>query len=123
MDRPFRHIEFDIQAQVAVLSLLQTRLNETDLEELGAEIARLIDEQGKARLVLVLGPEEPSCLYSIFLAKLVTLQRRVKAVGGELVIALANQDTKDIFRATGLDRLFRFFDRTEDAVAALKDPA
>lgn len=123
MDRPFRHIVADIRGDVAVLGLQHARLDEAELEELGAEIARLIDEKGISRLVLLLGPEEPFCLYSIFLAKLVTLQRRVKNAGGEVVMAQANEDTRRIFQATGLDRIFRFFDRTEDAVAALKDLA
>lgn len=120
MQRPFSQIEFQQEGDVFCVRLCQQRLDEKGLEELGAEIARLIDEYGCSRLVLNLGPGDPLCLYSVFLAKLVNLQRRMKDSHGALVLASVSPDTLKIFKAAGLDRFFAFYPDQKAAVAALK---
>src|SRR5207302_7692877 len=74
MERPFKQIEFEQHGDVYCVRLAHTQLDEAGLEELSAEIARLIDENGCRKMVMSLGPEDPLCLYSVFLAKLVNLQ-------------------------------------------------
>jgi hypothetical protein len=119
MDRPYRYIDVDRQAPVFCVRLKKSSFNEVELEELGAEIARLVDEEGCRRLVLALGPEEPHCLYSVFLAKLVNLQKRLENDDGVLAIAELSSTGQAIFQAAGLERFFRFFANAAEARAGI----
>src|SRR5882724_580926 len=103
MDRPYEHITFREQDGVFCVRLNNYRLREVDLEQLGAELNRLIDERDCRKLVLSLGPRDFECLYSVFLGKLIHLQQRLASGGGAIAIAEASENTLGVFRATGLD--------------------
>jgi hypothetical protein len=100
--------------------LRQQFFSDPELENLGAEIARLVDEDGWRKLVLVLGPEEPQCLYSVFLAKLINLQKRLENDGGALALAQLNATALDFFEAAGLENFFHFYPDVATACAALQ---
>jgi anti-anti-sigma factor len=123
MERPFKQIEFDRQGDVYCVRLLHAEVDENGLEELSAEVARLIDEDGCRKMVLELGPEDPLCLYSVFLAKLVSLQRRLAASGGALALAGLSQNTEHVFQVAGLHNFFSFYPKPGAAVAALERQA
>ena len=59
-------------------------------------------------------------VYSVFLARLVSLQRRVQAAGGALRLADLSPEAKEIFTVCHLDRLFEFAPTTAAAVAELQ---
>ena len=120
MERPYRFIVVEQQDGIVCVRLRQLLLNDQELEELGAEIARLVDEHGCRKLVLSLGPDEPQCLYSVFLAKLVNLQKRLENDGGMLALAELSPAAKAIFHAAGLDKFFRLFPDAATARATLK---
>lgn len=119
MERPFTQIEVELHGDAFCVCLRHPRLDEKGLEELGAEISRLIDEQGCRKMVINLGPEDPLCLYSVFLAKLVNLQRRLQVNGGVMALAQVSPDTLKIFQVTGLEKFFTFFPTQEAALAGL----
>jgi anti-anti-sigma factor len=75
-----------------------------------------VSEDGCRKLLLSLGPEDPQFLYSVFLAKLVTLQRRLQAAGGALKLCDVSADTRRIFDAC---RLTPLFDIVADRAAGL----
>jgi anti-anti-sigma factor len=119
MQRAYQQLETTRQGEVVCVSIRPQRLLEDGVEELGAEMARLIDEDGCRKIVLNVGPGDLDCLYSMFLAKLVNLQRRLEAVGGRMALAQASENTREVFRATGLERHFKFFPDEPAAVQAL----
>jgi anti-anti-sigma factor len=121
MPRPYRHIEVACPGDVFCVRLRQPKLDETALYELCDELTRLVTEDGCRKLVLSLGPPEPQFLYSIFLAKLVTLQRRLKGNGGALKLCEVGPETMSIFDACGLARLFEFYPDQAAALKALAD--
>ncbi len=116
MDRPYRHIDVETAGDVHCVKLRETKLDENALYELTDELGALVGEDGCSKVVLTLGPEEPQFLYSVFLAKLVTLQRRLRAKGGALKLADVAADTVRIFDACRLTPLFDF---QPDRAAAL----
>jgi hypothetical protein len=120
MELPYRHIVVERQGDVWCAHLAAPRLLECHLDELGDEFARLVNDDGCRKLVLSLGPQDPECLYSVFLAKLVTLLRRLQGAGGALKLADASAETHDIFTACHLDKMFDFAPTTAAAVAALE---
>ena len=122
MDRPYRYVEIERHDGAASVRLGQTSFDDAELEELGAEIARLVDEEGCRRLILVLGPEHPQCLYSVFLAKLVNLQKRLENDNGQLALAQLSPATMAVFEAAGLGRFFTFYPSAAAALEAMHVP-
>lgn len=119
MDRPYRYITVEQRPPVFCVRLRKLALDDFELEEVGAEMARLVDEEGCRKLILVLGPGEPHVLYSVFLAKLLNLQKRLASDSGVLAIAELGEAGRAIFQAAGLERFFRFFPDLEAAQVEL----
>ncbi len=117
MTRPYRHIEVERRGEVFCVRLQQTRMDEATIYELVAELRRLVTDGGCRRMALSLGPQSPECLYSVFLAKLITLQRVLREHGGELVLCHVQPDVRNIFAACCLEQLFQFLPDFEAAVA------
>jgi len=120
MVRPYRYVDVDRQGGISCVRLRQTSFSEAELEELGAEIGRVVDEEGCRKLVLDLGPHDPECLYSVFLAKLINLQKRLESDGGQLALCELSTATQGIFQAAGLDKFFYFYPNRAAACQALK---
>ena len=93
------------------------------MEDLGAELGRLISEENCRKMALLLGPEEPECLISVFLAKMINLQRRLESLGGAFALAEVSDYTRNIFRVAGIERFFHFYADQAAAVQALRKPA
>ncbi|MBI2804816.1 MAG: STAS domain-containing protein [Planctomycetes bacterium] len=122
MGRPYEFISYELVGDVFCVSLKQPRVADHQMEDLGGELARLIDEENCRRMVVNLGPEEPECLISVFFAKLITLQRRLEGLGGALALAQVSEHTRDLFRITGIERFFHFYPDQIAAMQALANP-
>lgn len=118
MKRPFKQINFERRGDVHCVCLLNSQFDEGGLEELSTEVGRLIDEHGCRKMVMTFASGDPLCLYSVFLAKLVNLQRRLAAEGGTLALAGLSDNGQHIFEAAGLHKFFSFY---ADVDAAVKD--
>ena len=111
-----RHIDVERRGDVSCVRLHQPRLEEAAIYELSAELRDLVTNDGCRKMALSLGPESPECLYSIFLAGLITLQRVLREHGGALILCHVQSDVRDIFKSCGLDPLFHFLPDFEAAV-------
>lgn len=118
MDRPYRHIAVERAGDVHCVRLTHAKLDENGLYELNDDMNQLVGEDGCTKLVLSLGPEEPQFLYSVFLAKLVGVQRKLQTKGGGLKLCDVGPDTRAIFDACRLTPLFTFYTDRAAAVAA-----
>jgi anti-anti-sigma factor len=118
MSRPYQHLDYADHGGVFCVQI-KTGLHENTLDAFGDEMSRLVDEEGCRKLVLCLGPGDFECLYSVFLAKLINVQRKMDAVGGTMALAELSENTQDVFRATGLDKHFKFFPDRTSAIKAL----
>jgi anti-anti-sigma regulatory factor len=120
MARPFRHTVVDQKNDIYFVRLRRTRMGETDILEMADELMHVI-EQGCRKMVLSLGPGEVECLYSVFLAKLVMVQRHLAEQDGKLKLCDASPQTLEVFEACRLKEYFDFVPDQAAAVAALKD--
>jgi anti-anti-sigma factor len=123
MDRVFRHIEVERRGDVFCVRPRRQDMDEASLDGFGEEINHLIKDEGCRKLVLVLGPDSLFCLYSIFLAKLVSVQRRLHLAGGALKLAQVPPAVLDIFDACRLRSLFDFSPDVDAAVQELSRSA
>jgi hypothetical protein len=70
-------------------------------------------------MVLSLGPESPQVLFSVFLAKLVMIRRRLLESGGApLKLCDTTADVHGVFEACQLNNLFDFYPDRASAVAS-----
>jgi anti-anti-sigma factor len=120
MDRPYKQIDVEPEGDIYCVRLLERQLDENGLDEFSADIAHLFDKVGCRKLVMVLGPHDPLCLYSVFLAKLVNMQRRLTAAGGGMALAGISDNAQRIFQVAGLHKFFHFYPDRATAIEALK---
>ena len=117
MIRPYRHIDIERRGEVFCVTLLQTRLDEAMIYEMAADLRGLVMDGGCRKMALSLGPDSPECMYSVFLAKLISLQRLLREQKGELVLCHVQPVVRDIFAACCLEQLFCFMPDFETALA------
>jgi hypothetical protein len=110
----YSYLLVELYGDVACVRLVRTRLEEMELLEMGDELVHLASLQGK--LILLLGPERPDFLYSVFLAKLISVRNATRRRGGELVLCQVNPITYTVFEACRLDRAFVFCPTLDEAL-------
>jgi anti-anti-sigma factor len=120
MTHQFEHIRVDRKGDVFCVRLKQKRLDESEVYRLSEELLCLVSEQNCRRLALSLGPEEPQCLYSVLLAKLITLRRRLLENGGALRLCDASVAVLDAFDACQLKEYFDFVPDMQRAIEELQ---
>jgi anti-anti-sigma factor len=117
MERPYQQIDVEQVGDVSCVTMRRRRLDEPEIVALGDELTNLIENGGCRRLVLSLGPGNPDCLYSTFLAKLVMVQRRLRDHQGALILCDVTPYVRDVFEACRLGNHFEF---APDRAAALE---
>src|SRR5258708_35274181 len=118
MAPPYRHIVVDRKGDVCCVRLRQSQLDEGEVHALSEELFSLIADHNCRKLALSLGPEAPRCLYSVFLAKLISVRRRALESGGRLVLCDAWPAVLDVFDAC---QLRGYFDFAPDIAPAVDD--
>jgi anti-anti-sigma factor len=123
MPPPYRHLDVEKRENVWCVRMRNRRLDEAQLTEMADELVNLVKAEGCRRMALSLGPEPPQFLYSVFLARLVSLQRQLRERSGALVLCELRPDLHKIFEACRLDTQFHFVPTVEEACAALASSA
>ena len=106
MDKHYRFLEVESVNGIATITLRRTRFAEPEIIELTEEILQAAKDRSAPRVILDFEGKSPQCLYSIFLAKLVSIQRKLTAMNGGLRLCNCNSEVQDIFKACCLDQLF-----------------
>jgi anti-anti-sigma factor len=120
MTRQHRHIVVDRHGDVFHVRLRKAEMEEGEIYALSEELLSLISEQSCRKMALSLGPKEPRCLYSVFLAKLITVRRRLLESGGVLVLCEASPAVLDVFEACQLKEYFDFAPNLASAMEKLR---
>ena len=112
----YRQIVVERHGNVAIVRLARKRMDENEIYELSRELHRLAKEDGCPRIALCLGPETPECLYSVFLAKLIGLQRRLGEIGGALKLCQCTPQVIEILDGCVLLDHFDLVDNPAEAL-------
>ncbi len=115
-----RYLEVEQRDDVWCVRLRNRRLDEEQLTEMSAELVALVQDGGCRKMLLSLGPEPPQFLYSVFLARLVSLQRLLHEHGGALLLCELRPEVYRILEACRLDNQFHFARTVEAGCAALQ---
>lgn len=89
-----------------------------EVEKIAERLRSLI--QDRTDCTLVVDFSSVRFFSSQMLGLLVDLWRRIKDNGGTLLISGINPQLTRVFRITHLDKLFKFYENTESAVASLQ---
>jgi anti-anti-sigma factor len=98
----------------------RTILGEGPCQETGKQLFDHVDKVGRCNLVLDFTGVER--LDSAFLAKLITLHKKIKAAGGQLALCHLSPVLSEIFKTLQLHRLLPIHSRKQDALQALQRP-
>jgi len=91
-------------------------LDESNIQQMGNELFRLVEEDKKSRLLLNFSNVE--FLSSGALGKLITLDRKIKAANGKLKLSNIRPEIYEVFAITKLNKLFDIKDDEASALAA-----
>lgn len=104
---------------VFVISLTQASIGGIEgIERIRETLRSIVQDEQPHKLVIDFSAV---CFFSSqMLGLLVDLWRRMKNVGGAVLISGINPQLTRVFRITHLDKIFEFYEDTQAAVAALR---
>jgi anti-sigma B factor antagonist len=119
-DAPYHHILVNEVDDIAVVHFRDQRiLEEVRIQELGRELLRLIEVDGRRKLVLNFA--NVNFLSSAAIGKLLMLDKRLKPLDGRLKFCSIRPEIFEVFAIAKLDRQFKIYPEEADALAAFDD--
>jgi len=91
-------------------------LDEANIQQIGEEIGRLVDQQAAPRLLISFSNVDH--LSSAALGTLITINNRVSAKNGQLRLSDIEGQILEVFKITKLDKLFEIHDTSAEAIKA-----
>ncbi len=114
-----RRLEVSRVGDVTVVRFVDRRiLDEANIQEIGQELSRLVDEGNCNKLLLNFSNVE--FLSSGVLGRLISLEKKIKKNGGLLVLSNIRPVIYDVFNITQLNKVFQIKADEEEALAALE---
>ena len=91
---------------VAVVQFVDKKiLDEQNIQMIGDDLFRLVDELGRRKLLLNFSNVD--FMSSAALGKLIRLHQRLAQVGGKLVLCTISKDILQVFTLTKLDKMLK----------------
>ena len=110
-----RRLEVEDIGDVTVVSFTDRKiLDEQNIQVIGEQLFGLVDESGRKRLLLNFGNVE--YMSSAALGKLITLNKKVQAAGGRLILCNIDPQIREVFEITKLDKLFDIRNEEQEAL-------
>jgi anti-anti-sigma factor len=110
-------LEREDVGDATVVRLKLPRLQDDDAQVLFKQIYSLVDDMGRNKLVLNLGPVD--YLPSMALGKLVMLNRKTQVARGQLALCQLSPGVAEILEVTHLNDIFLIYPTEQDALQAL----
>lgn len=89
-------------------------LDETNIQQIGMEISRLLDAEGRPRLIIDFA--NVNHMSSAALGELIKINNKVRNLDGQLRLVNIASPIYDVFTITKLDRLFQICKTVKDAM-------
>lgn len=93
-------------------------LDEGNIQQIGDEILRLIDEQDHPKLLISF--ENVEHLSSAALGTLITINTKIRAKDGQLRLTDIDPQIYEVFVITKLNKLFQIHETADEAMASFK---
>lgn len=103
---------------VTVVRFAERRiLDAANIEELGEDLFRLVEQDHRRKLLINFSDVE--FLSSAALNKLIMLDKKIKGIGGKLVLTDLRPEIHEVFTITRLDQLFAIRETQAEGKALL----
>ncbi len=100
-----RRLEVEDSGEITIVNFIDRKiLDEQNIQKIGEDLFSLVEELGRKKVLLNFSNVE--YLSSAALGKFITLNKKVQAVGGKLVMCNINDDIFEVFEITKLNKLF-----------------
>jgi len=111
-----RRLEVEDIGDVTVINFVDRKiLDEQNIQVIGEQLFSLVDQDGRRKLLLNFRNVE--YLSSAALGKLITLNKKLQAGGGRLILCNIDPQIYEVFEITKLDK---FFNIQKEEQAALQ---
>ena len=112
-----RRLDIEEVGDVTVARFVDKKiLDENNIQLIGTQLFGLVDQDKRKKIVLDFSNVE--YLSSAALGKLITLNRKVQAVRGKLILCGISKEIKEVFEITKLDKLFTIHQEELAAIQA-----
>lgn len=112
-----RRLEVEDIGDVTVVNFTDRKiLDEQNIQIIGEQLFSLVDEAGRRKILLNFGNVE--YLSSAALGKLITLNKKLQAAGGRLILCNIDPQIYEVFEITKLNKLFNIQKEEQAALQA-----
>jgi anti-sigma B factor antagonist len=112
-----RRLEVEQIGDVSVVNFVDRKiLDEQNIQVIGEQLFSLVDQEGRRNLLLNFGNVE--YLSSAALGKLITLNKKVQAAKGKLILCNIDPQIHEVFEITRLDKFFNIQKEEQTALQA-----
>jgi len=112
-----RRLEAEHIGDVTVVNFVDRKiLDEQNIQIIGDQLFGLVETEGLRKLLLNFGNVE--YLSSAALGKLITLNKKLQAVGGRLILCNIDPQIYEVFEITKLDKFFNIQKEEQTALQA-----
>lgn len=112
-----RRLEVEPIGDVTVVNFVDRKiLDEQNIQVIGEQLFGLVDQDGLRKIVLNFRNVE--YLSSAALGKLITLNKKLQAAKGQLVLCNIGPQIFEVFEITKLDKFFKIRKEEQDALQA-----
>ena len=112
-----RRLEVEQIGDVTVVNFIDRKiLDEQNIQIIGEQLFSLVDEEGCRKLLLNFGNVE--FLSSAALGKLITLNKKIQAAKGRLILCNIDPQIHEVFEITKLDKFFNIQKEEQDGLQA-----
>jgi anti-sigma B factor antagonist len=119
MSTPPRRQRLEVEdiGDITVVNFIDKKiLDEQNIQIIGDQLFRLVEELGRQKLLLNFGNVE--YLSSAALGKLITLHKKVNAAGGKLILCNIDPQIREVFEITKLNKIFTIHKEEQTALQA-----
>src|SRR6516225_8103622 len=112
-----RRLEVEHIGDVTVVNFVDRKiLDEQNIQVIGDQLFSLVEQDGLRKLLLNFGNVE--YLSSAALGKLITLNKKLQAAGGRLILCNIDPQIYEVFEITRLDKFFNIQKEEQAALQA-----
>ena len=112
-----RRLELEQIGDVTVVNFVDKKiLDEQSIQTIGEQLFSLVDDLGRRKLLLNFSNVE--YLSSAALGKFITLNKKVNAAGGKLILCRIDPQIYEVFEITKLNKLFNIQKEEQAALQA-----
>jgi anti-sigma B factor antagonist len=114
-----RRLEVEESGDVTIVQFIDRKiLDEQNIQKIGEDLFSLVEELGRRKILLNFGNVE--YLSSAALGKFITLNKKVQAAHGKLILCNIDPNIYEVFEITKLNKLFNIQKKEQDALQAFQ---